>query len=116
MVNIVLNLLLIHKYASIGVAVATLISRVAVCIYQFIAIRKELPINKYLVQSIPFIIAGIVMYFILINIAIPIEMDILKIAVKVVMGVIIYLIVLLCGLLLLKNHFKNVFNFKNDKS
>ncbi len=112
-VNIVLNLLLIHKYASIGVAVATLISRAAVCTYQFIAIRKELPINKYLVQSIPFIIAGIVMYFILINIAIPVEMDILKIAVKVVMGVLIYFVVLLCGLLLSKNYFKNIFNFKN---
>ena len=113
-VNVLLNLLLIDKYASIGVAVATLISRAVVCFYQFFAIRKELPINEYLVQSIPFIVAGMVMYCILVNIEISVNGDVFKIGIKIVMGVIIYFIVLLCGLLLFRNYFKNIFNVKND--
>ncbi len=60
--NVMLNLILIPRYASIGASVGTLAAEIVVCVYQSIAVYKELDLGKNIVASIPFICSGIAMY------------------------------------------------------
>lgn len=64
-VNLLINYLLIPNYLSIGTAVGTLLTEIAVCIYQVNGVKGNLPIKYYIRLSIPFILAGIVMFLLL---------------------------------------------------
>ncbi len=62
-VNVVLNLILIPNYASIGAAIGTLVAEMVVCVFQSAAVYKEANIGKNIVDSIPYIVSGVAMYF-----------------------------------------------------
>lgn len=46
-VNLIINLILIYKFAAIGVAIGTLISEIVVCIMQIFYTRNKINYNKY---------------------------------------------------------------------
>ncbi|WP_051226476.1 oligosaccharide flippase family protein [Butyrivibrio sp. MC2013] len=60
--NFLMNLLLIPRLQSYGAALGTLFAEALVCIYQAVAVRKVLPIGRYLIGSVKFILAGYVMF------------------------------------------------------
>ncbi len=63
-VNFILNSIFIPKYASIGACIGTIVAEFVVMFYQSFVVRKELPIKKYIITSIPFLIKSLIMFFI----------------------------------------------------
>lgn len=62
-INIVLNLLLLPNLGAAGAAVATVAAEMAVLATQCWVVRRDLPLLRYLKQSIPFFFIGVLMYF-----------------------------------------------------
>lgn len=89
-VDIILNLILITKYAALGAAIATLFAEFSVCAYQTYQVRKEMPIKKYLKESIPLFMIGIIMYVITSSISFVIN-NLITLLIKVIIGGLIYL-------------------------
>lgn len=62
MVNLFVNLLLIRNYGAIGATIGTILAEFSVAYYVTIKIKNRLPIKKYMKNSIPFIISGLIMF------------------------------------------------------
>ncbi|MBR2695484.1 flippase [Candidatus Saccharibacteria bacterium] len=60
-INLIMNLIFIPPYGSIGACFGTIAAEFIVMAYQAFAIRNELPIRQYLKQSLPFLIKAIIM-------------------------------------------------------
>ena len=90
-VNMIVNAILIIKIQSVGAAIGTLFAEFTVCAYQTYKVRNELDIKKYLKQSMPLLISGIIMYIIVVNIPYMLS-NIVTIFIKVIIGVLIYTI------------------------
>ena len=61
-VNFVLNLILIPHMDSRGAVAATVTTEFVVMLYQFMKIRKNIPIKKYIIHLLWFLTGGIIMY------------------------------------------------------
>lgn len=61
-VNIVINTLLIPRYASVGAAVGTLLAEGSVCVFQIVALFKKLEQRESIKCAITFMMNGIIMY------------------------------------------------------
>ena len=83
-VNLVLNMLLIPKYASIGASIGTLSAEIVVCLIQSIAVFHEANIGKNITNSVPFLISGIAMFGFFYNYKPAIENGIVSLLVKIV--------------------------------
>lgn len=89
-INLLINILLIPRFAARGSVIATIAAEAAVCIYQTIAVRKFLPVKKYLLQSLPFAILGGTMFFIVFRTGKFLGTSIKTLIIQVVVGVVIY--------------------------
>lgn len=89
--NIVINLILIPKFYSIGAAIGTLFSEGIVCVYQSIKVGKDIPIWDYTKKCIPFVLSGILMFITLININFDYAV-IVSLILKVFIGICLYFI------------------------
>lgn len=90
-VNMIINAILIIEIQSVGAAIGTLFAEFAVCAYQTYKVRNELNIKKYLKQSMPLLISGIIMYVIVVNMPYILS-NIVTIVIKVITGALIYMI------------------------
>lgn len=108
-VNIIINLILIPRYAAIGAAIGTLSAEITVCLVQCWETRKQLPIVRYFFQSFPFLIAGVIMYLVLLQINLNVSV-VAIIGIKVLIGIVVYFLVLLVVLLILKKMKVKVMN------
>lgn len=59
--NLVLNSIFISKLQSVGACIGTIAAEVSVMLYQTFAVRKELPVGKYIKEVFPFFVKGIIM-------------------------------------------------------
>lgn len=94
-INLIINIILIPRYASIGAAIGTLCAEAAVCAYQCYTVRKELNMKSYIVNSIPYLLAGILMYIVLINLTFSINSYLFILMLKVCIGCIVYVLLFL---------------------
>lgn len=62
-INLVINSLLIGRIGAFGAAIGTLSSEIIVCIYQTLAVKDDLPINKYVIENWCWIVSGFGMFF-----------------------------------------------------
>lgn len=60
--DVAANACLIPLYGGAGAALGTLLSYIVVCAVQTAAVRKELPVRRYLRASLPFLLFGGVMF------------------------------------------------------
>ena len=60
-VNLVINIILIPKYASVGACIGTIFAEAIVAIYQTISVKNELNVKKYIKNALPFFIKAFVM-------------------------------------------------------
>lgn len=104
-VNLLLNALLIPHYAAIGASIGTLAAEIVVCIIQAAYVYKEANIGKNVVNSIPFLLAGILMFAIFFNYKPVIENAIMALIVKIVICGTFYML-LLGGMLGIKRLLK----------
>lgn len=106
-VNVVLNSLLIPFTKSIGASIATLISEICVCAFQTFSVRNEIDVRRYLFESMPYIIGGLLMYLTIINLTLPFDNPILLLTFKILLGIIIYLVILfISNVLFIKSKYK----------
>ena len=97
-VNLVLNVLLIPKYASVGAAIGTLVAEMVVCVVQSISVFKEANIGRNIINSIPFILSGIAMYVAFYGYIPTFSNQLMALFVKILISGVFYLAVL--GILL----------------
>jgi O-antigen/teichoic acid export membrane protein len=100
-VNFLLNLLLIKKYASIGAAIATVVAELSVTITQFVLIRKNIKIIDVLTISYKYIISSNIMFICSTLIGYLVNDNLLSIILQVIVSCLVYI---LC-LILLKDKF-----------
>lgn len=100
-VNIVINLIMIPKYESLGAAIGTLLAEIVVCVYQTIMVRRDIKILKYARESLVFVIPAIIMYVVLIIVDFKTSM-IFNLLIHVLLGGLCYFSLLLIGLLMTK--------------
>ena len=60
-VNVILNLVLIPRLASLGTAIATVAAETTILIVQAAMVRGELPLMSYMRKALPFLVIGAVM-------------------------------------------------------
>lgn len=91
-INLIINYLLIPKYNAIGACIGTIFAEFIVMIYHIIDVKKEIPIFKYLKESIPFLIKSIIMFSITMLIKLLDFNSAITIIIQVFTGILIYLI------------------------
>lgn len=91
-VNLIMNIILIPKYSSVGACYGTIAAEFTVMAYQTFAVRNELDILKYIKEIIPFFIKSIIMFMcVYILKFIPIN-TFTRIIIQVMIGIVIYAI------------------------
>lgn len=105
-VNIVLNLILIPRYNALGAAIGTLFTEASVCFYQCWSVRQEISIGRYVKDSLPFLVSGIIMFFFIFTFHSNLENVYMILAIKISVGVILYVVTLLAQILILEKKFK----------
>lgn len=93
--NVVLNIILIRHFRSVGACIATIIAELSIFIVQSIYVRKTIDIKKYIILSKNYIISGIVMFIACSLINIINTSEIILLIIKVLVGVSAYGTVLL---------------------
>ena len=88
--NLVMNLIFIPIYKSIGACFGTIAAEFAVMFYQAMAIRKELPIKEYTTKSIPYFIKAIIMLVIIYPFNYMKMNSILRLVIQISLGCIVY--------------------------
>lgn len=92
-VNVVINLILIPRMQALGAAVGTLCAEFSVCAYQTYMVRKKIKVWRYLKQSIPLLLSGIVMYLAVINVPVVVN-NLVTLLVKIIIGAGVYLLLI----------------------
>ena len=91
-VNLILNLILIPKYKAMGAAIGTVFAELSVMLIQSIAVRKKIPVFKYILEYTPVILIGIFMMLLVNEIGIYMGEKIITIVVQVLAGGIFFTI------------------------
>lgn len=87
-VNIGLNAVLIPKLGAPGASIATILSYLTICIIQCINVRRALPLGKYIVECLPYLIIGFFMYLIIRFAARYLRISILTLFIEIGIGVV----------------------------
>lgn len=89
-VNFIVNWICIPQFAAFGAVIGTICAEGIVCIIQLVSVQKDVPIWKYIAQSIPFIAIGIVMALIVENIGNHMGESVITLLVQVLFGAVFY--------------------------
>lgn len=113
--NLTTNFIFIPLYGSIGACIGTIAAEFSVMFYQAMAIRKELPINKYIVDSIPFFIKALIMLVVIypfnyLNIS-----DYIRLLLQVLLGVFVYVLLNIKYILLIVDYKKILKRLKRNE-
>ena len=95
-VNVLLNLILIKNWQSIGASIATVIAECTVTGLQIYFIRKEIDVLSIFKMSKKYFIASIPMFIVSLFLGRLIDNNIVSIIVQAFCGAIVYFVVLLC--------------------
>ena len=90
-VNFIVNLILIPQFGAIGAAIGTICAEASVCAYQFIKIRKYIPIKVYIKDVLAFSLMGIFMSAVLNKIP-QISSLLVDIVLEVIIGMAIFVV------------------------
>lgn len=109
-VNVIVNYLLIPRYGALGAVIGTICAEYSLTIYQTYVVRRFLPVRKYLLEILPFLIFGILMSFVVSLVGTVLGGGILTLGLQISIGVIVY--ILLCCIYLLKSNNVVINNMK----
>lgn len=108
-VNLSINCVLIPKYGAIGAAIGTFFAELAVCLVQVLSVRKEITLSRYIRDSIPFILSGIIMFIVELRIRFFEQSVVVALVLKIIIGAAIYLFILAIFHFIYKILFKDSF-------
>lgn len=63
-INFIANIIFIPKYGAVGACIGTILAEFLVMFCNIIAVRKQLPIRKYMKSTLPFFIKGFIMFIV----------------------------------------------------
>lgn len=89
-INLIINLILIPRYSSVGASIGTLIAEMSVCLYQSIKVKNVLNVCSTIKKAFPFILVGLCMFLIIFNLSL-FKGNMLNLIFKIVIGATIYL-------------------------
>ena len=89
-VNLIVNIILIPYMAARGAVIGTIFAEIIVCIYQSYFVRKKIFIKKYLLNTIPPILIGIVMFVFVFQIGNVMNINIVTLILQLLVGMFIY--------------------------
>ena len=112
LINLVINILLIPKYGANGAAVGTIFAEFFVMIIQVIIVNKEIPIIKFIIKTIPFMIFGFIMMICINFLGYYLGQSILTLILQVCTGSFIYIILSIIYLIISKDEFLNILKRK----
>ena len=92
-INLVANAILIPILDASGAAVGTLLAEGAVCIYQVVIVKEYFDILGYIKKSIPFVLAGSIMFGAVFFLKTGVN-GVIAIIIKVLFGIIVYFLAL----------------------
>ena len=118
-INVVINLLLISKYASIGAAIGTVAAECTVALIQFYYMNKKMKISIKLLMynNCLYLISGIIMLACLIFIGREFSSSAVTTFIQIIIGVVIYFgFILLIEHVFDKNHLNNLSKLNVIKS
>lgn len=92
-INLIINSLLIPQMGAEGAVIGTIASEAAVCVYQAVKVRKELPVIKYTMQYVKYCISGVIMFISLNAIIKSMSYSVLHLIELVLIGGAIYIVV-----------------------
>lgn len=110
-VNFILNLVLIHKYASIGASIATVVAELSVTIIQLFLVKNQFNIMDIFKLSYKYFISAIIMFFISIFIGYLIDSNLISIIIQMIVSCFVYF-----GMLLLLKDKMFMYIIKKIKS
>ena len=93
-INLVLNLILIPRYESVGASIGTVLAYAAVCITQAVCVYKEANIRENIIISLPYVVSGIAMFIFFRNYRPSLSNDILALGTKIIISGSFYLVLL----------------------
>ena len=113
-VNLILNIIFIPKYGAIGACIGTIFAEFFVMLYQTLAVRKKIPVIKYLYNVLPFFMKSIIMFLIIYPVCFLRFNSVIKMAMQIILGIVIYMILNMKYILSIIN-FKKSIGIKNTK-
>jgi len=90
--NLLMNFVFIPLYGSIGACFGTIAAEFSVMFYQTMAVRKELPIKEYIINSIPFLIKAIIMLILIYPFNYLEMSSLVRLIIQVGLGCIVYFV------------------------
>lgn len=119
-VNVVINYILIPKYGAVGAAIGTICAYFIIFIIQNIAVRKVLPLTRYIKNSIGYFLVGFIMFMVIHIINLHTTYSIITLIVKILIGGVVYVSLLLIYSLIVKdkfvlNYIHQIKNFRKVK-
>ena len=94
-INFLLNLILIPKYASLGAAISSVIAELIITILYFVLSKKYVDIKKMLKKFYKYFIASILMSIVILFLDHILKISILSTVIEIITGIIVYILVLL---------------------
>lgn len=94
-INFLLNLILIPKYASLGAAISSVIAELIITILYFVLSKKYVDIKKMLKKFYKYFIASILMAIVILFLYHILKISILSTVIEIITGIIVYILVLL---------------------
>lgn len=95
-VNLLINLALIPKYSATGAAVGTVFAEFSVMLIQVILVRKELPIIKYFLEQIPYLLIGTIMCILVYFVCVLMPTNIFALFISTLIGAVFYCLLITC--------------------
>lgn len=113
-INVIVNIVLIPIYGSIGAVIRTICAEFIVAMIQTIFVKNDLPIILYFLDSIYFLCSGLIMYICVRLVYSFLGISLLSLIIQVVLGFAIYVFTTIIILLkidtLLSFYLKNIKN------
>lgn len=94
-VNLIINWLLIPRYAAVGAVIGTIIAELVVMFYQTLFVAKYLPVFKYFGQGIYYIVIGGIMFVVVRFVANRVRLSVVGLIVEVCAGAVVYAVLCL---------------------
>ena len=88
--NFVINLIFIPLYGVIVAAISTFVAEVVVFVAQCIVVKKQIPIARYIKQSLIYIPIGIIMYFVVRIFGNHFGIHIYTLLIEIIVGMVTY--------------------------
>lgn len=111
--NLSVNWMLIPKYQANGAAIGTVVAEFGVMFIQVYAVRKEIPVYKYIVKYIPIIISGFVMMLVVYTVGNIMGQGIITLVMQIFIGAVVFILLAMIYLIITHDEIIEILKMAN---